>query len=246
MLGEVGRTCHKTFLQDRPPEKTFANIIHVQEIAEGQPTQRSRAQKGPGREHRSEYADLSRLTDIPVGERKSLREIQELVRDDPELQNLTLDQEKELLKDLEDHRALKKTGARASNLAAAQDVYNTVTHIHSEVSEFPGRAMFFLTFVQQLASLAQRTGIYSFTFVSQSHTDDLSRSAWYATGDCVKFIREALKIDLWDLARLFEHWACTQDKSESSMSYWCLPLPEHLQTTLNTRTCPGCMRNVWQ
>jgi hypothetical protein len=145
------------------------------------------------------------LTDILVEERKSLCEIQELVCDDPELQNLTLDQKKELL---EDHRALKKTGARASNLAAAQDVHHTVTHIHSEVSEFLGRGMFFLTFVQQLASLTQRTGIYAFTFVSQSHIDDLSRSAWYVTGDCVKFIPEALKIDLWYLARLFEHWAC--------------------------------------
>ena len=122
-----------------------------------------------------------------------------------------------LLKDLEEHWALKKTGARASNLAAAQDVHYTVTQIHAMVSGFPGRATSFLTFMPKLAGLAQRTGIYAFTFVSRGHIDDLSQSAWYAMGDCVNFIQEELKIDQWDLAQLFKHWACTQQKSGSNM-----------------------------
>jgi hypothetical protein len=146
-----------------------------------------------------------------------LREIKSLVRDDPEFQNLSEEQEEKLLRDLEEYRALKKTGARASNLAAAQDVHHTATQIHATVSAFLRKVTSLLTFVQKLAALAQRTGIYAFTFISRGHIDDLSRSAWYATGDCAKFIQEELKIDPWDLARLFEHWACTQQKSESRM-----------------------------
>ena len=160
------------------------------------------------------YADINGSTDAPVGEKKPLREIQWLVRNDPELQDLSTDQEEELIRDLEEHRALKKTGAWASNLAAAQDVHHTVTQIHATVSDFPRRVTSLLTFVPKLAALAQRTGIYAFTFISRGHIDDLSRSAWYATGDCVTFIRDELKIDPWDLAQLFEHWACTQQKSE--------------------------------
>jgi len=174
-----------------------------------------------------------------------LREIQQLVSNDPELENLTPEQEEELLKELDEYRALKKTGARASNLAAAQDVHHVVTHVHTAVSDFALTVASFLPLCQKLADLAQRTGVYAFTFITRGHIDDLSHPAWYTTGDCTKFFQEVVKVNPWDLARLFEQWGCNQNTSESRTRYLChCTLPECRQMQSNAKTSPRCAPNV--
>ena len=76
-----------------------------------------------------------------MGEKLKLRELQNLIRDDPDLQNINNEEKQEIMKALEDHRELKKTGARASNRAAAQDVQATLERVNSEV-----RQLLFLPF----------------------------------------------------------------------------------------------------
>jgi hypothetical protein len=83
--------------------------------------------------HISPLHGLMCFSDAAVGEKLKLPALQNLVREDPELQDLTKEQEAKLLQMLEDHRALKATGARASNRAAAQDVRLTLQNLNTEV-----------------------------------------------------------------------------------------------------------------
>ena len=62
-------------------------------------------------------------------------------------------------------------------------------------------------------------------FVARSHIGDIMPPFWNATGDCAEFIRRHLKIDPWDLARLFDQWGCNQNKSELYLS---VPYQSHL------------------
>jgi len=75
------------------------------------------------------------VLDLPVGERKSLAELKQMVQDDPELQpeNLSEERKQELINDLIEARAEKQTNARGSNRAAARDVQATVDRVTSEV-----------------------------------------------------------------------------------------------------------------
>ena len=70
---------------------------------------------------------------MPVGEKLKLQDLQNLIRKDPDLQNINKEERQEIMKALEDHRELKKTGARASNRAAAQDVQATLEQVNSKV-----------------------------------------------------------------------------------------------------------------
>lgn len=53
--------------------------------------------------------------------------------EDPELQNLTKDQEEELLNELKEKRNLALTGVRASHTAVALDIQNTIKSIEQLV-----------------------------------------------------------------------------------------------------------------
>jgi hypothetical protein len=148
---------------------------------------------------------------LAVGENLTLPELHDLVCEDADL---TEDQEKDVIKELEVNHQLKKTGMRISNRAAAQDVHAMMERINGEVS---------LAFVPQsttdvsllkLDSLADRTGIYAITLMTRGHVEDPIKGGWFATGDGEAFIREVLKMDPWDLTRKLEMWACTRQKSE--------------------------------
>jgi hypothetical protein len=69
-----------------------------------------------------------------MGERKSLAELKQLAQVDPELQNLSKKRKQELINDLIEARANKKTNARGSNKAAARDVQSTIDRVTDEVS----------------------------------------------------------------------------------------------------------------
>jgi hypothetical protein len=83
---------------------------------------------------------LSRLTiqhplDLPLGERKSLAELKQMAQDDPELQNLSKERKQQLIDDLVEARADKKSNARGSNKSAARDVQSTIDRVTDEVSQ---------------------------------------------------------------------------------------------------------------
>jgi hypothetical protein len=86
------------------------------------------------------YIDsLSRLSDLPLGERKSLAGLKKMAQDDPELQseNLSKERRQDLINDLVEARAEKKTNARGNNRAAARDVQATIDRVTDEVSVPP-------------------------------------------------------------------------------------------------------------
>ena len=66
----------------------------------------------------------------------SLLEIQEKVDLVGEPEDLSEEQEEELPRELNGHRELKQTGARASNISAAQDLRQTMERTATEVSIF--------------------------------------------------------------------------------------------------------------
>lgn len=67
------------------------------------------------------------------GEKLGLSVIQEAVKEDPTLQNLSPEEEKELVREFEEVKAVKKTGVRISNRAANLDYQQTVTRIENKV-----------------------------------------------------------------------------------------------------------------
>jgi hypothetical protein len=69
-----------------------------------------------------------------MGERKSLAELKQLAQVDPELQNLSKERKQELINDLIEARANKKTNTWGSNKAAARDVQSTIDRVTDEVS----------------------------------------------------------------------------------------------------------------
>ena len=56
-----------------------------------------------------------------------------MVREGNEFENLTPEEEEELLQELEETRTIKKTGARLNNKAAAMDAGAQVEKIHTDV-----------------------------------------------------------------------------------------------------------------
>lgn len=69
------------------------------------------------------------------GNKHTLKELQKLVNEDASLKNLSKEREQELIAALEDHRALKTTGARATGHAAAIDAAKNVDTMIQEVSK---------------------------------------------------------------------------------------------------------------
>jgi hypothetical protein len=68
-----------------------------------------------------------------LGDRLSLSEVQDLVSKDETLQDMSSERQQELIDQLVEHRKLKTTGARVSNVAAASDIRVTMGHISDEV-----------------------------------------------------------------------------------------------------------------
>jgi hypothetical protein len=77
----------------------------------------------------------------PEGERLSLLEIQKTIDIGEEVNNLSEERRQELIRELEEHRELKQTGARASNKSAAQDMRQTLNRVTDEVSLRPYRVV---------------------------------------------------------------------------------------------------------
>src|ERR1700690_2438537 len=71
-----------------------------------------------------------------IGDRLKLSDIKKLLGEDPDLQDLSREQEQVFIDKLVAHRELKKGGARATNHAAAADTRYTIDIIGSKVWAF--------------------------------------------------------------------------------------------------------------
>jgi hypothetical protein len=74
-------------------------------------------------------------SDHAVGDRLLINDIRQLVKDDPDLQNLSKAQEAELREELTALREEKKRGARPTNRSAAQDYHCHLEWFNDEVSK---------------------------------------------------------------------------------------------------------------
>jgi len=69
---------------------------------------------------------------LELGERIKVKELRELVRDDPTYQNLTVEEEDQMKQDMLELREQKKTGAHPTNKSAAQDYHAQMTQMNNE------------------------------------------------------------------------------------------------------------------
>ncbi|KIK20248.1 hypothetical protein PISMIDRAFT_13138 [Pisolithus microcarpus 441] len=135
-------------------------------------------------------------TGRPCGTKYSLKEIQQMVKDDEHLQNLSQEEMDQYITTLEEHRNTKVRGIRANNVAAAQDVLVTTDKIAKELN-----------------GLRDRTGIYATLLVTRGHINDSIQSMWTTTDNSAEFWEDVFGHQVADVARQYEQWACTQNQN---------------------------------
>ena len=67
------------------------------------------------------------------GERKSLSELKAMALTDPDVQNMTTEDEQVLINALREHREAKKRNVRPNNKSAARDIIATMDRVTDEV-----------------------------------------------------------------------------------------------------------------
>ncbi|KAI5988439.1 hypothetical protein EDD15DRAFT_2371489 [Pisolithus albus] len=136
--------------------------------------------------------------DRPCGTKYSLKEIQQMVKDDKRLQNLSQEEMDQYVSTLEEYRDTKTHSVRANNVAAARDVLATTDKIAKELN-----------------GLRNRTGIYATLLVMRGHINDSIQSTWTTTDNSAEFWEDVFGHQIADIARQYEQWACTQNQSKS-------------------------------
>ncbi|KIK15656.1 hypothetical protein PISMIDRAFT_16353 [Pisolithus microcarpus 441] len=134
--------------------------------------------------------------DCPCRTKYSLKEIQQMVKDDECLQNLSQEEMDQYVSMLEEHRDTKTHGVRANNVAAAQDVLVTTDKIAKELN-----------------GLCNCTGIYATLLVMCGHINDSIQSTWTMTDNLVEFWEDIFGHQIADVACQYEQWACTQNQN---------------------------------
>ncbi|KIK16761.1 hypothetical protein PISMIDRAFT_15622 [Pisolithus microcarpus 441] len=134
--------------------------------------------------------------DHPCRTKYLLKEIQQMVKDDECLQNLSQEEMDQYVSMLEEHRDMKTHGVRANNVAAARDVLVTTDKIAKELN-----------------GLHNRTGIYATLLVTRGHINDSIQSTWTMTDNLAEFWEDVFGHQIADIARQYEQWACTQNQN---------------------------------
>ena len=70
---------------------------------------------------------------LAAGEWKTLGELKEMALTDPDVQNMTKEDEEELIKALKEHREVKKRNAWPNNKSAARDIIAAMDCVTDEV-----------------------------------------------------------------------------------------------------------------
>ncbi|KIK13136.1 hypothetical protein PISMIDRAFT_18196 [Pisolithus microcarpus 441] len=71
--------------------------------------------------------------DRPSGQKFQLKELQEMVANDPDMQNLDEETKQQYLGELKESRSCKSIGVRSTNTAASRDVQATLKKVYGEV-----------------------------------------------------------------------------------------------------------------
>ncbi|KIK26855.1 hypothetical protein PISMIDRAFT_8634 [Pisolithus microcarpus 441] len=122
--------------------------------------------------------------DHPCGQKFQLKELQEMVANDQNMQNLDKDMKQKYLRELkESHNS-------------SHDVQATLKKIYGE-----------------LQALAYRTGIYACLFVTRSHVYDMHTATWFGTDNIMDFWEDHMKLSPDYIIKQLELWACNEEKN---------------------------------
>ncbi|KAI6007114.1 hypothetical protein EDD15DRAFT_2152962 [Pisolithus albus] len=134
--------------------------------------------------------------DRPRGQKIQLKELQEMVANDPEMQNLDEETKQKYLGELKETRSHKAKGVRSTNTAASRDVQATLKNIYEE-----------------LQALAYRTGIYACLFVTCGHVYDTHAATWFGTDNIMDFWEDRMNLSPDYIIKQLELWACNEEKN---------------------------------
>ncbi|KAI5999532.1 hypothetical protein EDD15DRAFT_2193598 [Pisolithus albus] len=134
--------------------------------------------------------------DRPCGQKIQLKELQEMVANDPEMQNLDEETKQKYLGELKETRSHKAKGVRSTNTAASRDVQATLKNIYEE-----------------LQALAYRTGIYACLFVTRGHVYDTHAATWFGTDNIMDFWEDRMNLSPDYIIKQLELWACNEEKN---------------------------------
>ncbi|KAI5985939.1 hypothetical protein EDD15DRAFT_2175393 [Pisolithus albus] len=135
-------------------------------------------------------------SDLPCGQKFQLKELQEMVANDPDLQNLDEETKQRYLGELKESHSCKAIGVRSTNTAASRDVQATLKKIYGE-----------------LQALAYRTGIYACMFVTRGHVYDMHAATWFGTDNIMDFWEDRMKLSPDYIIKQLELWACNEEKN---------------------------------
>ncbi|KAL4064385.1 hypothetical protein J3A83DRAFT_4074323, partial [Scleroderma citrinum] len=133
----------------------------------------------------------------PPGSKYSLIQLHQMVAKDPSLPDLDDEAKVQLKDELWWHQAKKGTSICTTNAAAMCDVHAIMDRI-----------------IQDLDGLAMQTGIYAALFVTRGHFYNMHSAMWYGTDNAMNFWEDVLKLELYQVAKQFELWGCSQNKSK--------------------------------
>ncbi|KAI5984416.1 hypothetical protein EDD15DRAFT_2177263 [Pisolithus albus] len=133
---------------------------------------------------------------LPCGQKFQLKELQEMVANDPDMQNLDEETKQKYLGELKESRSCKAIGVRSTNTAASRDVQATLKKTYGE-----------------LQALAYRTGIYACLFVTRGHVYDMHAATWFGTDNIMDFWEDRMKLSPDYIVKQLELWACNEEKS---------------------------------
>ncbi|KAI5990755.1 hypothetical protein EDD15DRAFT_2169882 [Pisolithus albus] len=135
-------------------------------------------------------------SDRPRGQKFQLKELQEMVANDPEMQDLDEETKQKYLGELKESRGHKAKGVRSTNTAASRDVQATLKNIYEE-----------------LQALAYRTGIYACLFVMRGHVYDTHAATWFGTDNIMDFWEDRMNLSPDYIIKQLELWACNEEKT---------------------------------
>ncbi|KAI6094750.1 hypothetical protein EDD16DRAFT_1721404 [Pisolithus croceorrhizus] len=134
--------------------------------------------------------------DHPSGQKFQLKELQEMVANDPDMQNLDEETKQKYLGELKESHSCKAIGIQSTNTAASHDIEATLKKVYGE-----------------LQALAYHTGIYACLFVTRGHVYDTHAMTWFGTDNIMDFWEDWMDLSPDYIIKQLELWACNEEKN---------------------------------
>ena len=140
------------------------------------------------------------ILDREVGDRVRMKELRQMVKDDPKLQDLSNAEEEDLQNELLASRAEKRLGARPTNRSAAQDYRRCLMQINDEVCKTAACVLWYLVLTDsKISALSERTGVAAVCFFSRTHLEDSFEPNWICSPNASNFTEDSLGWNMWDI-----------------------------------------------